>query len=86
MRVGRWAGGALIAANAAVVALLWAGGIEQLGGAADGLVALARFSGLLGAYVALLALLLVGLGRLDRVGTRSLGRWCVSACWSPTPS
>lgn len=77
VRVGRWAGGALIAANAAVVALLWTGGIEQLDGAGDVLVALARLCGLLGAYVALLALLLVGLGRLT-AWHALLGRWCVS--------
>ena len=77
MRVGRWAGGALIAANAAVVALLWAVGLESLDGAGEVLAAAGRLCGLLGAYVALLALLLVGLGRLT--GRHALlGRWCVS--------
>ena len=39
VRVGRWAGGALIAANAAVVALLWAVGLESLDGTAEVLFA-----------------------------------------------
>ena len=64
----------LVAANAAVVAYLWWNGVDTVDSGAEVLVALGRLAGLLGAYLALLALLLFGLGRLIGATRCSGGR------------
>ena len=75
MRIGRWIAAALAAANLVVVVALWWDGVA-VDGAAELLATLGRLTGLLGAYVALLALLLIGLGRLARRHAL-LGRLCL---------
>src|SRR3954464_1340057 len=69
-RVAGWAPAAVAAANAAVVAGLWwsAGGLQDLRDAASTLTGAGRLAGLLGAYCALLELLLLArLPILDRL-------------------
>lgn len=59
--VTAWDLGAVVLANAVVVCALWwrYGGLDDLGGAADTLSSLGRLTGLLGAYSALVQLLLL---------------------------
>ena len=76
MRIGRWTAALLVAANTGVIVALWWDGARDADGAAEVLATLGRLTGLLGAFVALLALLLIGLGRLaDRHAL--LGRACL---------
>jgi predicted ferric reductase len=78
---------ALALANAAVVAGLWAqgGSVRELGPSATGITSLGRLAGLLGAYLALVqVLLLARLPSLERrVGHDRLTvwhRWCGRVC------
>ena len=82
-----WALGLLALANAVVIVALWwrAGGAEELTGTASTLTSLGRLSGLGGAALALVQVLLVArLPVLDRlVGLDRLTRWhrvCGAAC------
>ena len=67
------------AANAVVVVVLWlrAGGVTEPGGAAEWLVSLGRVTGLVGAYVSLVMILLLGrIPFVDRlVGLDRLAGW-----------
>ncbi|MEA2254612.1 MAG: hypothetical protein QOG35_657 [Solirubrobacteraceae bacterium] len=78
-RLAGWALAVLAVANAAVVAGLWlrAGGVTGVHGTADALVSAGRITGLLGAYLALVMVLLLGrLPALDRlVGFDRLALW-----------
>ena len=76
MRLWRWIAAALVAANVVVIAALWWDGVGTVDGGAELLATLGRLTGLLGAFVALLSLLLIGLGRLARRHAL-LGRLCL---------
>ncbi|MGZ6640914.1 MAG: ferredoxin reductase family protein [Solirubrobacteraceae bacterium] len=70
---------ALFAANAAAIVALWlrAGGITEIGNTADALTSLGRICGLLGAYLVLVQVLLLGrIGIIERVaGFDRLAMW-----------
>jgi predicted ferric reductase len=76
VRVWRWIASALVAANVAVIVALWWDGVGTIDSGAELLATAGRLTGLLGAFVALLALLLIGLGRLARHHA-ALGRLCL---------
>ena len=85
MRVWRWIASALVAANVAVVVALWWDGVGTIDSGAELLATAGRLTGLLGAYLALLELLLLArlpaLERLlgfDRLTTWH--RWCGTGC------
>jgi predicted ferric reductase len=86
-RLAGWALAALAVANAVVVVLLWlrAGGLTRVHGTADAFASAGRITGLLGAYLALVMILLLGrIPALDRlVGFDRLAlwhRWLGPAC------
>jgi hypothetical protein len=76
-RIGGLVLAAAAAANAVVVVLLWlrAGGITEPGGAADRLVSLGRVTGLVGAYLSLVMILLSAApdGRRMRITVKDRG-------------
>jgi predicted ferric reductase len=78
-RVAGWALATLALANAAVVVLLWlrAGGLTDVHDTADAFASAGRITGLLGAYLALVMILLLGrIPALDRlVGLHRLALW-----------
>jgi predicted ferric reductase len=76
VRLGGWIAAALVAANVVVIVALWWDGVGTVDGGAELLATLGRLTGLLGAFVALLSLLLIGLGRLARRHAL-LGRLCL---------
>jgi predicted ferric reductase len=78
-RVAGWALATLALANAVVVVLLWlrAGGLTDVPDTADAFASAGRITGLLGAYLALVMILVLGrIPALDRaVGLHRLARW-----------
>ena len=77
-RIGGWDLGVLVAANAAAVIGLWwrQGGVREVNDVAGLLTSLGRVTGLLGAFLALVQLLLLArMPVLDDLGPERVGAW-----------